>query len=964
MPGSASQYVDRLDWEGLVDVRATVVLWIVLALVAGWSLWRERKAVGRVWATAFWLMRLAAFGCVLWMLAGPVWLRIGRSTSNQTIALFADNSESMDVVDPVEPAESVRWALAFSDANESPVAHCDRLAVDLGSASAGCQQLARYLAEHRDADDLRSVVTSIDSALKRASSHADAVLASLDGGDTSLADRGSRVAALVQGPIHDIFQSIRADVTEPKGAVSGDVAARIDALLENLTGTRRRASVVSTELARQTEANALHRTAVDRLTRREKEARALDAFEKEMSDQLSDNVRVERFQFVDAPVPVAPKTAWSRVLQGRSFPSAAADDIHQPNPSPATAGENPRLTGSSGMPTSEVTTNLSAVLEQLSKLQPAGSTRMAIIWSDGRHNDASALAPQDVAAGLGGVPLYFIPIGNSAPLRDIILYRVEAPTVVAEKDTAVIDVIVTAFECDGEASEIVLRKAGAEVERKTVEFTGNHSDARTRFTLPASEAGRQEFVVEVEPLDDETNTANNYLPVAYDVIKDSVRILLADSFARWEYRYLSQLFRRDSHVACDELLYGPDLIGTGRLAQLPELPRDVAGWSNYDVVILGDLDSKALPEESQKSLAEFIRSRGGNLIVIAGPDSMPRSFATTGFMDLLPVEQGPRPTSAQGFNLRLTDEGRINSALMIEDSDIGSREAWQRVYSRQPIEWLSDFSKTRSTARTLIEAPAAHDSSANEWQPAEGEKLPAFMCWQRVGAGRVVYLAAPDTYRLRFRQGDRMHHRFWGQLLRWITASGAGAGTDLVRLQTDRMRYSAGESVEVTVWLKDKTGVPLAGQTIQAEARDFDEVATAVELIADPEVAGRYFGTLDKLAAGAYKIVVKGPIIAELLAGAPDTELVQSTISVRDADSVELLNTQCNRALLEQLAQLTGGQVIPPTAIGEVLQLNSFTPEVVERTDRTPLWNRWSYGLVVLGCVFTEWIVRKTKGLV
>jgi hypothetical protein len=77
-----------------------------------------------------------------------------------------------------------------------------------------------------------------------------------------------------------------------------------------------------------------------------------------------------------------------------------------------------------------------------------------------------------------------------------------------------------------------------------------------------------------------------------------------------------------------------------------------------------------------------------------------------------------------------------------------------------------------------------------------------------------------------------------------------------------------------------------------------------------------------------------------------------------------MLNTQCNRALLEQVAQLTGGQVIPPTAIGEVLELVSFTPDVVSKVERTPLWNRWSSLLIVLGCLFTEWVVRKSKGLV
>jgi hypothetical protein len=960
MGGNSPQFVDQLAWEGVIGVGPAVAIAIALALLAAWSLWRERDALGRRWAAVFWGLRTLAFCCALWMLAGPTWVHIQRSSTNQTIAIFADNSESMDVVDPVEPADSMRWAVAVGGGTaDTPLARCDRLAVALGAAHAGCQKLTTFLAEHRSAEQMRGLVGAIGAAVARASGHAEAVLSALEGREAALSDRASRMVALVNGPVSDALSSIRSTLNESKRVADEDITARLEALQENLTSARRRANVLSADLAQQQSTSIPGRTDVDRLTRREKAGRALDEFEKELGDKLTDDVRVERFQFVAAPVPVSANTGWTRALESGSSSHSAAGR----SGTNASARAPDQADSANDAQTVGTATNLSAVLEQLAKERTSASTRMAVIWSDGRHNDAAALPPQEIAASLAGLPLFIVPIGNSAPLRDIVLHRVEAPTVVAEKDTAVIDVIVTGFECDGDATDIVLRRAGGEIERKPIEFGGEHSDARVRFTVPAGEVGRQEYVVEVQPLDDEANTANNYMPVAFDVVRDQVRILLADSVARWEFRYLSQLFRRDTHVQCDELLYFPRPIGTGRLAQRPELPQDLAGWSNYDVVILGDLDTKQLPEASQKSLEEFVRTRGGSLIVIAGRDAMPGKFTAASLMGMLPVEFSGQTDPPQGYGLRLTDEGRFNSALMIDDSELASRQAWRQIYSRQPVQWLSEYSKPKSTARTLIEAttgPIGID--ANDRQ--DGEKLPAFMCWQRVGAGRVVYLAAPETYRLRFREGDRMHHRFWGQLLRWITASGAGAGTDMVRLQTDRMRYTAGEPVEVTVWLKDKTGAPLAGQTIQAEARTFEDAAENTELTPDTDVTGRYFGTFPQLAAGAYNITVKGAVIDQLLTSDPDTELVKATISVRATDNVEMANTQCNRALLEQLAQMTGGQVIPPTAIGEILQLNSFTPEVVERTESTPLWNRWSNIVIVLGCLFTEWIVRKTKGLV
>jgi hypothetical protein len=209
-----------------------------------------------------------------------------------------------------------------------------------------------------------------------------------------------------------------------------------------------------------------------------------------------------------------------------------------------------------------------------------------------------------------------------------------------------------------------------------------------------------------------------------------------------------------------------------------------------------------------------------------------------------------------------------------------------------------------------------------------------------------------------------LHHRFWGQFLRWITAATAGSGSDMVRLQTDHSRYSPGEPVQVTVWLKDSSGRPLPNESIQAEARTFDGNARSIELAPDNDVPGRYFAAINDLAAGAYELGVRGQIIDQLLPQGSDAADATATITVRGSDNVESRNTQCNRALLEQIAQMTGGQVIPPTAIDEVLELVAFEPQVNEVIQRKPLWNRWSSMLIVLGCLFSEWIVRKGKGLV
>jgi hypothetical protein len=956
MPVDKLETIDRIGWEGVVGAYTALALWIGLALVAAWFLWREKDAVGRGWAAAFWVMRLIAFGFVLWMLAGPTQQHIERLATSQSVSIFADDSESMDVVDPPDPSESLRWTLAAKgDPDKEPVVLADRLSVAASGALSACNELSQAVKEHRPTKELLALESKAAKAAERSKSHAEALVSSLSSKDTMISERANRVGNLL-GSAEKLFSKIQASLEHSKNAVGDEFAAQIEQLSESLSSARRHSAGIAADLAHSQAGSATAQTAdKDGTTRRQRTSKALDALEHEISGQLAKTVRVDRYRFDRAATPVSLTGGWSQALATK--PANEADAAQAPAAKDDASGQ------AAADDAGESETNLSAVFDQLAAKRSSQSVRLAILLSDGRHNAPQSAPPQEAARQFSKLPVYVVPIGNATPQRDVLLLRVEAPTAVAEKDSAVIDIIATGLDCEGRTTHVLLRHEGKEVDRKEISFISGQSDCRVRFTVPAKEVGWQEYVVGVEPVEGETNLANNYYPVSFEVVRDHLCILLADDMPRWESQYLDKLFRRDEHIEFDELLYSPNLHGTGKLADKPELPTDVEGFARYDVVILGDIGPQHLSAAGQKALDEFVRKRGGNLIVIAGQNFMPSSFRGQPLVDLLPVEPATNITPQQGYSLRFTDEGRVNSAMLIDDSPEVSRTTWQELYDKFPVYGLSEYCRPKSTARTLIEAVS--QSAGQIFEDNSDRKVDnAFLCWQRLGAGRVAYLAAGDTYKLRFRLGDAYHHRFWGQFLRWLTAAKAGGGTEIVRLQTDRTRYTQREPVEVTVWLKDNSGRPLAGETIQAEARPFKGDAVKAELTADKQVPGRYFGTLTDLPPGAYKIAAHGPIVDKLLPHPDEANKAQATITVQRAANMEMQNTECNRALLDQIAKITGGQVIPPTAIGEVLKLVSFTPEVNETIQRTPLWNRWRNLLIVLGCLFTEWAVRKNKGLV
>ena len=52
-------------------------------------------------------------------------------------------------------------------------------------------------------------------------------------------------------------------------------------------------------------------------------------------------------------------------------------------------------------------------------------------------------------------------------------------------------------------------------------------------------------------------------------------------------------------------------------------------------------------------------------------------------------------------------------------------------------------------------------------------------------------MAKSATYKV----GDTYHHRLWAQIMRWATAGRLPAGTEHVKLGSDRVRYRAGERI-------------------------------------------------------------------------------------------------------------------------------------------------------------------------
>ncbi|MEM6779072.1 MAG: hypothetical protein AAF670_15550 [Planctomycetota bacterium] len=908
--------IERLAWDGPLSFSSVIAIALISIAVIHWSLRRETHIRSARLFWLFWILRVVALLLSLWMLLAPSRVVTQRTTTSQTLVIATDVSPSMGVVDEPDTADDVRWAVAASDSVSAPaLTSADRAVVAARTALEHFQVAARLDQRQAANGKVMKEVTDALDALIRVRIHIEGV------------DRDSetnvRSGALLTLLDDEVFHRLRTQADSSRGTVTLGLSEQLSDACYNATAIERRSVYLADQvrLEHEPRIRSLNREQVQRLRERsrlQRVAGALRTLDLRPDDGMEQKATIRYCRFDSSASLLADREA-SESQWRSELPSELLNQV----------------------------TDIGASLDDIQQLNSSGQLAAVILYSDTNHTvDSNPLS----RVPFDQTPVYVVPIGNPKHTRDVSIAAVLAPSVVMRGDDVVIEVDIQTHDCNGESCTIELVSDENTLSHQTIKVTRDASVRRIRFDTRMTELGRHRMAVRIAPLEKEATTVNNIESFDVNVTRSKIGVLLADEVPRWEFRYLAQLFRRDPKIEADELLFQPRIVATGARSDSRSFPDSVDEWAQYDVVILGDVETKRLPPEAQESLIAYLRQRGGSLILLAGSESMPSAFVRQPLEQVLPVKRlEASGASREGYSLRVTESGNRHHALMIAEDSTSTQLAWDFVNRNAPARWLSPFRRPKPTARTLIAAvPRSGALDAEQ----------AFLCWQPVGRGRIIYISGPETYRLRYLHGDKYHFRLWGQLLRWAIASDLSESNRLVKLRSDKNRYDENEEITLTVQLVDRDNRPIEDADLSALATCDDAPPVTVQLQSDVHIPGRYSGQIDGLEPGQYDWRVTG---TEDLLGDELTPPVGHFL-VRPFVSRELVDTRCDLVLANKLASATGGQVLPPTAVAEVVDLTDLRPIITESTSSTPLWIRWEWMFLVIGCLSTEWIIRKSEG--
>jgi len=395
-------------------------------------------------------------------------------------------------------------------------------------------------------------------------------------------------------------------------------------------------------------------------------------------------------------------------------------------------------------------------------------------------------------------------------------------------------------------------------------------------------------------------------------------------------RYDQPVFRRLNTVDEFELRDG-----------FPKTPEELY---KYRAVILDHLEAGFFTQDQMSLLQRFVSERGGGLLMLGGMESFREGdYGRTAIGDMLPVYLDTKPDALP--------EGQLHLALTRE----GWLQPWARLRSNEADERqrLGDLPYFGVFNRTGAAKPAATVVAT----VTDGHHDYPALVTQRFGRGRTAAMMIGDFWQSGLgdekRQADLL--KAWRQIVRWLVADVPDPVEVRAEPQPD------GASVRLDVRARDAKFLPLdnAAVTLKVSRPEAPASEAPLTLHAEPSASepGLYEATFIPRESGGYR--VDAAVANESGAAVGQS----STGWTSDLAAAEFRDLKPNRALMERLAQQTGGRVLSPNDLASFARHLPSEHAPVTETWIRPIWHTPLVFLLALACFVSEWGLRRWKGL-
>ncbi len=624
----------------------------------------------------------------------------------------------------------------------------------------------------------------------------------------------------------------------------------------------------------------------------------------------------------------------------------------------------PRAFGSSA-------TDFAEALENILEEVPGDELSGAVFLTDGcdtREGEVAAAARRFARAG---ARISTVLIGSTSNRADAAVTAVDVAETVYLGDKIRPAARLAAFGMKGRSLAVYFKAGDKVIEKREIEIDADEWKGIARFAHDPAGKGVGSYSVAIVPPEGDSEEKNDVWPFDVAVSDDRTNVLVVDRRPRWEFRYLRNLFHaRDKSVHLQYVITEPDKIAAPPGPAAPpadasrrfgdaeagRLPVSYDDWRKFDVIVIGDVPPCVFDDEARRSVRRAVEERGAMLVVIAGEKHMPRDYVSDAFAKLLPASftNSLGETTARwvacATPFALTPSGAAHPVTTVSENASENARVWN---SLPPVGGrLAGFSVGPGAEVLLF----GGDSTALD---------SPLLVVSETGRGKVAFLATDETWRLRYRAGDRYHHRFWGNLVNWGAGEKLRDGNSHARVGTDRMHVLPGEKVKIAVRFRDgefngvTNAMPVAVVTPPGGA------SHRITLSRRPGGSGYYEAVFGETSLeGRYGVVIEEEVVEAAIGALWPDGLSTHFVSSRSLAPVEYASLKADVKIPSEMARITGGRVYPSTCDPALFD-KAFGAGSVSVTERVedPIWNHPSALAVALASLAALWMLRKSRGL-
>jgi len=624
----------------------------------------------------------------------------------------------------------------------------------------------------------------------------------------------------------------------------------------------------------------------------------------------------------DAIAPLTESSAWHKlherinvVLQPFSSPESSGSNLYQP---------------------------LNDIMEKQANL-------LGVVFaSDGDWNEGPPPVQAATRMRLKEIPIFAVPVGSSIPLPDVELLSLDAPTFgVAGKSVRIPFSINSSLPRDHVAT-VTLRTSDGEELQKEVNVKAMGRTSEWIIWKP-EQIGDYQLTVNVPTHHDESLTDNNELSAPISIREEKLRVLVVESYPRWEYRYLRNALSRDPGVEVSCLLFHPGLskVGGGNRDYIKEFPDGLDELSKYDVVFLGDvgLDDGQLTVEQCRLLKGLVEHQASGLVFMPGFYGRQFSLLETELDALYPVVLDEAQPGGWGSrtpsHFELTELGRRSLLTKLADTREDNIEVWSGLPGFQ---WHAPVLRARAGTDVL----SVHESETNKYG-----RVPLLVT-RTYGAGKVLFMGTDGAWRWRKGVEDKYHYRFWGQVVRWMAYQRNMAKGESMRLYYSPDQPQIDQTVMFNANVMERSGEPLTKGDVVARITAPSGKLETVRFVSAGDEWGAFAGRFTTAEPGQHEMVLN----------CKQTGTTLETSFFVQGVANERAGRPARPEVLDELARVTRGKVIAADKIDDVLNSLAALPDPPASVRRVQLWSHPIPAACLIALFGVFWVGRKAAGLI